>query len=145
MQFSNVVTIDRLPGEVFAFLTRFENLPLWNYAIQETRRVPKGPVGIGARYRQTRTIPRPATESFEVTEFEPDRSVAICGTLGPFAAHTRYLLQPSGDATVLTSTMQLESSGVLRLADSVAMPRIRAAVADNLGRLKAVLEADAGA
>ncbi|QGN34651.1 SRPBCC family protein [Microlunatus sp. Gsoil 973] len=141
MQLRNVVTINRSPAQVFAFLTHFENLPLWNYAITETRRVGSGLVGLGARYSQTRTIPRPATESFEVIEFDPDRSVAIRGTLGAFEALSRYQLRGSADATVLTSTMHLESSGLLRLADSLAMPRIRAAVADNLQQLKAQLEA----
>ena len=32
MKFTNTVTINRQPAEVFAFLAHFENVPLWNYA-----------------------------------------------------------------------------------------------------------------
>ena len=140
MRFSNTVTIDRSPADVFAFLSRFENLPLWNYAISDTRRVGAGPIGVGDRYIQTRTVPRPATETFVVTGLEPDRAVAIRGTLGPFDADSRYELLGDGDRTVLTNTMRLEPSGALRVVASLAGPQVRAAVAANLARLKHILE-----
>ena len=57
MKFVNTITIDRAPGAVFAYLAEFENVPRWNYAIAETRKVTDGPVGVGARYVQLRTIP----------------------------------------------------------------------------------------
>jgi carbon monoxide dehydrogenase subunit G len=140
MQFSNTVTIDRPRADVFAFLSRFENLPRWNYALSETRRVGTEPSGVGTRYVQTRTIPRPATETFEVTELDPDRRLAIRGTLGPFAADSSYELQDAGDATVLTNTMRLRPSGAGSLVASLAMPQIRSAVAANLATLKDILE-----
>ena len=39
MEFTNTVTIEREPAEVFAFLSDFENLPRWNYALDRTQRV----------------------------------------------------------------------------------------------------------
>lgn len=84
MRFTNTITIDRPPAEVFAFLARFENVPLWNEAIRETRKISPGPVGVGSRYVQTRSLPTRREETFEVTEYEPDRSLAIRGTFGPF-------------------------------------------------------------
>jgi glyoxylase-like metal-dependent hydrolase (beta-lactamase superfamily II) len=83
MKFTNTVTINRRPAEVFGFLAHFANVPVWNYAISETRKVAGGPVGVGARYRQTRTLPTRSEETFEVTEFEPDRRLSIRGALGP--------------------------------------------------------------
>jgi uncharacterized protein YndB with AHSA1/START domain len=35
--FQNVVTIRRPPEEVFAFLADFQNVPSWNYAIEQER------------------------------------------------------------------------------------------------------------
>ncbi len=57
MRFTNTITIDRPPAEVFAFLAQFENVPRWNYAISETRKISRGPVGVGSRYVQARTLP----------------------------------------------------------------------------------------
>ena len=69
--FENTVTIQRPAGEVFAFLADFENIPRWNYAIEETSKASAGPTGVGTRYRQTRSIPATSVEDFEVTVFEP--------------------------------------------------------------------------
>ena len=57
MQFANTITIARRPAEVFAYLAHFENVPRWNYAISDTRKTSSGPVGVGSRHRQTRTLP----------------------------------------------------------------------------------------
>ena len=44
--FENTVTIQRPAEEVFAFLADFENIPMWNYAIEETSKASAGPVGV---------------------------------------------------------------------------------------------------
>jgi uncharacterized protein YndB with AHSA1/START domain len=138
--FTNTLTIRRRPDEVFAFLAHFEHVPRWNYAISETRKISAGPVGVGSRYRQTRTRPTHSEETFEVTEFDPDRTLSIRGTLGPFQGEVTYLLQPAGDATALTNAMSLRPSGPLRLVAPLAASRVRSAVAANLDALKQVLE-----
>jgi hypothetical protein len=48
--FENTVTIRRPVEDVFAFLADFENVPKWNYAIVETRKVSPGPVGVSGRH-----------------------------------------------------------------------------------------------
>lgn len=140
MEFTNTVTIERGPADVFAFLSHFENLPRWNYALDRTQRVDTGPVGVGAHYVQTRTIPRPAVERFEVIEHNPHRLVAVRGTLGSFEAISSYRLEPVRDATRLSNTMKLERPGPLQLVANLAGPRVRAAVAENLVVLKELLE-----
>ena len=140
MRFTNTVTIDRRPVEVFAFLAHFENVPLWNYAISETRKTTDGPVGVGSRYRQIRTVPARGEETFEVTEFEPDRRLSIRGTLGSFQGEITYVLEPAGNGTALTNTMNLQPSGPLRLVAPLAASRVKSAVAANLDTLRQILE-----
>lgn len=139
--FDNTVTIARSAGEVFAFLAEFENVPRWNYAIEQTRKVSPGPVKVGTAYRQTRAIPRRGEESFEVNVFEPPSRLAIDGQIGPFRATSGYLLEPVTDGTRLTNHVELEpSSAVLRLVGPLAVPNVKAAVARNLSVLKGLLE-----
>lgn len=138
--FTNTLTIHRPPAEVFAFLAHFDNVPQWNYAISETRKITDGPVGVGSRYRQTRTLPTRSDEMFEVTEFEPDRRLSIRGTLGPFHSEVTYLLQPAGSGTAVANTMHLQPSGPLRLVAPLAASRVKSAVAGNLRTLKEILE-----
>jgi uncharacterized protein YndB with AHSA1/START domain len=140
MRFTNTVTINRQPSVVFAYLADLENLPRWNYAISQTRKTSDGPVGVGTRYRQTRTVPTHSEETFEVTEFEPDDKLSIRGALGPFHSEATYLLSPTEDGTVLTNTMDLRPSGALRLVAPLAASRIKSAVATNLDTLKRILE-----
>ena len=65
--FENTVIIGRPIEEVFGFLSDFENVPTWNYAIIETHKVSQGPVGVGTIYQQVRSVPSRSEERFEVT------------------------------------------------------------------------------
>jgi uncharacterized protein YndB with AHSA1/START domain len=140
MKFTNTILIDRRPAEVFGFLAHLENVPRWNHAISDTRKISGGAVGVGSTYRQTRTVPTRSDETFEVTEFEPDRRLSIRGALGPFESEITYLLTPADNGTTLINTMDLRSSGPLRLVAPLAAARIKSAVAANLGSLKQILE-----
>jgi uncharacterized protein YndB with AHSA1/START domain len=140
----NTVTIRRPVEDVFAFLADFENIPRWNYAILETRKLSPGPVGVGTAYRQIRSIPRRSEEGFEVTAFEPAGRLEIHGDIGPFTATIGYQLAPTGDGTRLTNAVDLEpSSGALRLLAPLATSRVKTAVAANLDTLKQILETGA--
>jgi uncharacterized protein YndB with AHSA1/START domain len=105
--FENTVTIQRPAGEVFAFLADFENIPRWNYAIEETSKASAGPTGVGTRYRQTRSIPGRSVEDFEVTVFEPARRLAIQGQIGPFQATISYQLEAAAGVTKLVNNVEL--------------------------------------
>jgi uncharacterized protein YndB with AHSA1/START domain len=140
MRFTNTIAIHRRPADVFAFLAQLENLPQWNYAISETRKVSAGPVGVGSKYVQTRTVPSRSEEAFEVTEYEPDRRLSISGTLGRFPTNATYLLEAVGDGTRLTNDMDLRPPGVLGVVAPLATSRVKAAVAENLAVLKQLLE-----
>ncbi|MGH3401171.1 MAG: SRPBCC family protein [Streptosporangiaceae bacterium] len=139
--FENIVTIQKPAEEVFAFLADFENIPKWNYAIEETKKASDGPVRVGTRYRQTRSVPGRSVESFEVTVFEPARRLAMYGQVGPFQATISYELEARAGATRLVNHVELDpSKAMLRLAAPLATPRIKAAVAQNLGELRLILE-----
>lgn len=140
MRFTNTVIIERPRAEVFAFLAEFENIPRWNYAISGTRKVSEGPVGIGSRYRQTRTLPRRGDETFEVVEFEPRRRLAVRGDIGPFTGTVRYLLEESGEGTRVDNEADLRARGPLRLVESLTARQVKSAVAANLDVLKHLLE-----
>jgi uncharacterized protein YndB with AHSA1/START domain len=143
MRFTNTITIGREPGEVFSYLADLEHLPEWNYAIQTTTKVTPGPVGVGSRYHQIRTIPVRREESLEVVEYDEGRRLTVEGSLDAFRARLEYVLQPQGEGTVLTNTVDLVASGALRLVAPVATRQIRSAVAANLEVLKQLLESDA--
>jgi uncharacterized protein YndB with AHSA1/START domain len=144
MRFTNTITIDRAPAEVFAFLARFENLPRWNYAIGETRMTSPGPVGVGTHYLQTRSLPTQSEDTFEVIEYEPDRKLSIQGVFGQFHGRLTYELEPMNNATRLSNFADLEPPGLLRLIAPLATSQIKGAVAMNLRKLKQIVESSSG-
>jgi uncharacterized protein YndB with AHSA1/START domain len=138
--FENTVTIRRSVEDVFGFLADFENVPKWNYAIVETRKMSTGPVGVGTTYLQVRSVPSRSEERFEVTAYDPPQRLEVRGQLGPFPSRVAYALDAVPEGTRVTNTVELELRGPMRLVGPVAVPRVRAAVASNLRKLKELLE-----
>lgn len=144
IRFSNTIDIRRQPAEVFRYLADLEHTPEWNWAIKRTQKVSVGEVGVGTRYQQTRSVPRPAVEMLEVTEFNADRQLRVVGDLGPFRADLTYEFAPTPTGTRLTNSVELDRAG-LGILDKLLSARIQASVAENLGVLRTVLEGNAQA
>ncbi|MGH8872865.1 MAG: SRPBCC family protein [Acidimicrobiia bacterium] len=140
ISFTNTVHIERHVEEVFAYLADLEHTPEWNWAITETKKITPGPISVGTRYRQMRSVPQAATEDLEVTVLQPNRRIDVEGTLAQLPAHLTYQLEETDTGTRLTNTVVLEPQGALRVAGPLVGGRIKRAVADNLGQLKALLE-----
>ncbi len=144
--FENIVTIQRPIDEVFTFLADFENIPTWNHSVLETRKLTTGAVGIGTAYRQTRSLPNRSEETFAVAAYEPVTRLAIAGDIGPFRARFEYELEATANGAELTNIVDLKpSSPLLKVAAPIVVPKIKAAVADNLHTLKAILEGERSA
>ena len=138
--FENTVTIRNPIEQVFGFLSDFENIPRWNYAIVETHKISEGPVGVGTIYQQVRSVPSRSEERFEVTAYNPPHRLEIRGQLGPFPSRLSYALVTVPEGTRVTNSAELELRGPGRLLGRVAVPRVRDAVAANLRKLKELLE-----
>ena len=67
----------------------------------------------------------------------------VAGTLGPFDARITYGLAPVGSGTRLTNRVDLDPRLAVGFVGDVVGGRIRAAVAENLGVLKTLLEGGA--
>lgn len=139
--FTNTIRINRPVEDVYDYLSDIEHTPEWNWAITETKKTTPGPIDVGTKFLQTRTTPRPATETIEITALEPHRHIEIEGTLADLPASLSYDLIGDAAGTDLANTVNLEPSGMLRLAAPLLGPRIKHAVASNLNDLKILLEA----
>jgi uncharacterized membrane protein len=140
MRFTNTITINRPSDQVFAYLADLENLPHWNYAIEETRQVSAGPVAVGSRFRQVRSVPTRREESLEVVELDPGRRLTVRGTLNTIPAELEYSIEPDAGTTRLRNTVDLAVHGPLALVSPLVARQIKASVAANLTVLKTILE-----
>ena len=137
LEFENIIRIERPVGAVFAFLSDFENIPKWNYYVLEVRRLSEGPTGIGTTYLQVRKTDQ---QDFRIIEFEPDHMVAV-KTLPQSSPsfERRFTLYEEGDTTRLRDQWKLDT-GKPALLERLARGRVKSAVAENLAKLKELLE-----
>src|SRR5690242_6849577 len=125
MEFINTITINRPRDAVFSYLADLENLPRWNYALKETRKVDPGPVRVGSTYHQVRTVPAYGEESLEVVELELGRALTVEGTLNSLPTRLGYVLETNGERTVLTNSVALDVRGPLALVAPLATRQIK--------------------
>ena len=137
LEFANTIYVDRPLAEVFNFLSDFENIPKWNYYVLEVTKISNGPIGIGTIYHQVRNIDE---QDFRITSLEPNQTVAI-KTLPQSSPdfEMRFSLHREGDTTSIQDEWKLET-GLPALLERLAAGNIKAAVAENLTKLKELLE-----
>jgi uncharacterized membrane protein len=137
LEFENTIRIDRPVDEVFAFLSDFENIPKWNYYVLEVRRLSESPTGIGTTYHQVRKTDQ---QDFRIIEFEPNHTVAV-KTLPQSSPsfERRFTLYEEGDTTRIRDQWKLDT-GRPALLERLARGRVQSTVAENLAKLKALLE-----
>ena len=138
LEFNNKVEIRRPIAEVFQFLSNFENMPKWNYFVVNVKKISDGPVGINTAFRQTR---KTDNQEYRIIEYEPKHRVAV-QTLPPYAKLTmRFTLEPSdnGKGTIVIDEWKFDT-GIPALFARIGITNIKAAVAQNLEKLKQLLE-----
>jgi uncharacterized membrane protein len=137
LEFENTIRIDRPVEEVFAFLSDFENIPKWNYYVLEVRQLSEGLIGVGTTYHQVRKSDQ---QDLRIIEFEPGHTVAV-KTLPQSSPdlEMRFTLYEEGNTTRLRDEWKL-NTGRPAIFERLAGGRIKSAVAENLAKLKELLE-----
>jgi carbon monoxide dehydrogenase subunit G len=102
-------TVAAPPAAVFAVLTDVARLPAVIPEIKRVEVLTPGSVGVGTRLRETRVMfGKEATETFEVTVYEPGRRFVMvadsCGVA--FTAEHTFQPDPAGCLMTLTLTSQ---------------------------------------
>ena len=137
LEFENTIRIDRPVEEVFAFLSDFENIPKWNYYVLEVRQLSEGLIGVGTTYHQVRKSDQ---QDLQIIEFEPGHTVAV-KTLPQSSPdlEMRFTLYEEGITTRVRDEWKL-NTGRPAIFERLAGGRIKSAVAENLAKLKELLE-----
>lgn len=137
LEFENTVYIERPVDEVFNFLADFENVPKWNYYVLRVQKRTPGPVGPGTKYHQVRKTDE---QTFTIKEYEPDHCLAVQTTpeSSPQLEMT-FILEEEGAGSRLRDLWKLDT-GQPALLEKLAGGRVKSAVAENLSKLKILLE-----
>jgi uncharacterized protein YndB with AHSA1/START domain len=134
--------IERSVEDVFAYVSDQTNAIHWQAGLVEVRRLTDGPIGAGTRHMIVRTFMgrRLAVEN-EYVAFEPGRRVTFRTTSGPMPLEASYLVEPVAEGTRVTSTIAMDASGFLSLAEPLIAVGLRREMDAAFRELKRLLEA----
>jgi uncharacterized membrane protein len=138
LEINNKVEIKRPIAGVFQFLSNFENMPKWNYFVVNVKKISNGPVGINTAFRQTR---KTDNQEYRIIEYEPKHKVTV-ETSPPYSRlRMRFTLEPSDNdnGTIVIDEWKFDT-GKPALFERIAGRKVKFAVAENLEKLKQLLE-----
>lgn len=137
LEFTNTILIDRPITEVFAILSNFENIPKWNYYVLKVTKLSDGPSGIGTIYHQVRQTDE---QNFRIIEFVQNHRVVIKTLPYSIPSFEReFSFYEEGNITRIRDKWTLDSGWPAPL-EWLAVGRIKSAIAENLAKLKELLE-----
>jgi len=141
------VMIDRPVEEVWKFVTDLSKLPKWNPQVLEPRQTSAGPLGVGATAEFGAKMRNSMmTISMRITEYEPNRRFSFEHTSGPLKGTTESDSYENIEGkTRFTRTGDLKFRGFYKLVGPFVTPRWRKDVVSSLGKVKRILETEAGA
>lgn len=115
------VYISRPPQEVFNFLSKFENIPVWDSSVVHAETIGGGPEQLGTRAHGTsKIVGKKFDWTAEIIEFRPPSSLVSRSVDGQLKFTITNSFQPEGDGTRLTYRIDAASGlgGVFgKLAD----------------------------
>lgn len=130
------------PEHVFAYATTVGTMPEWRGDVSEAEQLTDGPIAVGTRIRAGgRVLGRPIGVVIGVTELEPGARFGYRPVSGPLRTHNVYTFEPDAGGTLVTLTDEIELSGIFGLFEPLMARMVRRQYGTNLGRLKAILEA----
>ncbi|MBD3225516.1 MAG: hypothetical protein GF313_12375 [Caldithrix sp.] len=137
MKFQNVIEIQASIKDVFEFVADMRNMPKWNYFVKRVTQENGDRPELGARYYQTR---KTDSQRYEIIQYEPGQSLiikTIPGDSPMFERHLRFEAIANGTRLIDEMSLRTGYPGIL---ERLVVGRIRRAVAENLGKLKELLE-----
>jgi uncharacterized protein YndB with AHSA1/START domain len=135
------VRINRPPAEVFAFVADQRNDPRWRAGVVEMTPSPPAPVAPGTTVHEVlRFAGRTHVTDTTIVDVVPGRSFEFAGAGSGGRVRGSRAVAPTSDGTQLTTRLQVDTSGLLRLLEPVLAPRFRAATRRDLATLARLLE-----
>jgi uncharacterized membrane protein len=137
------ITINRPVEEVFEFVTKLENIPLWAPKIEGIEKLTPGPIGVGTEFVEIADFPlgKPQVR-WQIIEFKENQECVYQGE--SFIGWPRIAYRFKSDAQTTRSSVEVEAR--LRPFFQLLKPILRrAALKDReavLKRLKEIIEAE---
>ncbi len=139
-----IITINRPVEEVFAYISDLPSGPEWQPGLVEVRRITEGPEGVGTQYNGVRKFMGRRMESvIEYTTYELNKKLVFKSISGNSPLVQSFLFEPTAEGTKLTARLELQTSGLMGLAEPLIASSLKRDVDANYNNLKHILETKA--
>ena len=136
-----IITINRPVAEVFAYVSDLPRGTEWQPGLMEVRRITQGPEGVGTQYNGVRKFMGRRMESvIEYTTYEPNKKLIFKSVSGNSPMVQSFLFEPTAEGTKLTARLELQTSGLMGLAEPLIASSLKRDVDANYKILKNLLE-----
>jgi uncharacterized protein YndB with AHSA1/START domain len=131
-------SIAAAPAAVAAVMFDAENDPAWIGGAKAVRKLSDGPLAVGARVRRDGGfLGRKFHWVTEVTDYEPDRRLAMSFVEGPMKGGVTYEIQPDGAGSLVS----IRNHGGASFSVPGMGWMLKQSVAKDLDRLAALVQA----
>ena len=135
------ITINQPIEEVFAYISDFQNGPEWQSGLVEVCRLTKGPLGTGTQFSSVRKFMGRKLESrIEFVAYEKNRRIAFRSVSGPSPFRQSFLFEATVEGTKISTEFELETTGLMGLAEPLIASSVRREMDANFADLKELLE-----
>ena len=135
------IIINRPIEEVFAFVGDLETGIQWQSALLEVRRTTQGPLGVGTQFTSVRKFMGQKVEAtVEYVAYEPNRQIIFRSISGATPFEQSFLFESAAEGTRLTSILELQTGGLIGLADPLVSAGVNREMDASFGDLKDLLE-----
>ena len=139
--FEMSIVINRPIEEVFAVLANLENDIKWRSEWVETRKTSEGPIGVGSTFCLTgEFLGRRVPTTYEVIEYEPNRSAAWKVVSGPLPLKFQRTFEPVEGGTCFTIRYEVEVRGFFKLVMSLLARPVKRQHQGDLRKVKELME-----
>lgn len=139
---STDIVIDRPIDVVAAYAGDPSRAPTWYVNIDSAEWRSDPDLRVGARIAFiARFLGRRLEYTYEIVELVPNRQLVMRTAEGPFPMETTYTWEPRGEATHMTLRNHGQPAGFSAVVAPVMAAAMRRAMAKDLRKLKALLEA----
>lgn len=133
--------IDRPVNDVFAFVTKPDNMPKWNSAVISLEQITPGNIQVGTKFKNVgEVMGRRIEGEMQVVAFEPNSRYGFQMNAGPVRVDVLLTFKTVGTGTKLNLNAQGNPGGLFKLAEGALAGRVKSMMEENLARLKSVLE-----
>ncbi|MEZ4520192.1 MAG: SRPBCC family protein [Thermomicrobiales bacterium] len=137
------VKISRPAGDVYAFVSNYENDLIWRENVVEMEQTPRNVSDVGTTTREVlKSFGMNVETTAEVTGCEPGRRIDFRSTSGPVPVTGFRQVEADDSGATFTYHLEMEPAGVYRLLAPMMSRSFNEQVDKDLDKLKVVLEGE---